>query len=49
MLSQINNDYRCRNPAFHPAPGQSLFDFLSAGLTEINDNITVLDVTGEDT
>jgi hypothetical protein len=45
MLSQINNDYPCPDPAFHPAPGQSLFDFLSAGLTQINDNITVLDVT----
>lgn len=49
MLSQVNNDYPCPNPAFHPAPGQSLFDFLSEGLTEINDNVTVLDVTGEDT
>jgi hypothetical protein len=49
MLSQINNDYLCRNPAFPPAPGQSLFDFLPAGFTELNDNITVVDVTGEDT
>lgn len=32
------------DPAFHPVPGQSLFDFLSAGLTEVNDDITVLDV-----
>ncbi|MGZ6142718.1 MAG: hypothetical protein ACXWLM_05235 [Myxococcales bacterium] len=45
MLSQINNDYPCPDPNFHPAPGQSLFDFLIAGLTQINDNITVLDVT----
>ena len=45
MLSQINNDYPCPDPAFHPAPGQSLFDFLSAGLTQVNDSITVLDVT----
>ena len=45
MLSQINNDFPCPDPTFKPAPGQSLFDFLSAGLTTINDNITVLDVT----
>jgi hypothetical protein len=44
MLSQINNGYPCPNPSFHPAPGQSLFDFLSAGLTEANDDITLLDV-----
>lgn len=39
----------CPNPALHPAPGQSPFDFFSEGLTEINGGITVLDVTGEDT
>jgi len=44
MLSQVNNDYPCPNPSFHPAPGQSLFDFLSAVLTQVNDGITVLDV-----
>jgi hypothetical protein len=44
MLSQINNDFPCPDPSFHPAPGQSLFDFLSAGLTTVNDGITVLDV-----
>ena len=45
MLSQINNTFPCPDPSFHPAPGQSLFDFLSAGLTKINDDITVLDVS----
>jgi hypothetical protein len=44
MLSQINNTYPCPDPSFRPAPGQSLFDFLSAGLTQVNDAITVLDV-----
>jgi len=44
MLSQIANDFPCPDPSFHPAPGQSLFDFLSAGLTQVNDGITVLDV-----
>jgi hypothetical protein len=44
MLSQINNDFPCPDPSFHPAPGQSLFDFLIAGLTAVNDGITVLDV-----
>jgi hypothetical protein len=45
MLSQIANDFPCPDPSFHPAPGQSLFDFLSTGLKTINDDITVLDVT----
>jgi len=45
MLSQIGNDYPCPDPNFKPAPGQSLFDFLSAGLTTVNDNITTLEVT----
>jgi hypothetical protein len=45
MLSQINNDFPCPDPAFHPAPGQSLFDFLSAGLTQVNNGITVAQVT----
>jgi len=45
MLSQINNDYPCPDPTFKPAPGQSLFDFLSTGLTKINDSITVMEVT----
>jgi hypothetical protein len=45
MLSQINTDYPCPDPTFQPAPGQSLFDFLSTGLTEINDSITVMQVT----
>jgi hypothetical protein len=45
MLSQISDDYPCPDPTFKPAPGQSLFDFLSTGLTKINDNITVMQVT----
>jgi len=45
MLSQINVDYPCPDPTFEPAPGQSLFDFLSTGLTQINANITVMQVT----
>jgi len=44
MLSQVNVTFPCPDPSFHPAPGQSLFDFLSTGLTEVNDGITVLDV-----
>ena len=44
MLSQVNVTYPCPDPSFHPAPGQSLFDFLSTGLTQVNDGITVLDV-----
>jgi len=44
MLSQIQADFPCPDPAFRPAPGQSLFDFLSTGLTTVNDGITVLEV-----
>ena len=44
MLSQINNTWPCPDPSFHPAPGQSLFDFLMTGLTQVNDGVTVLDV-----
>jgi hypothetical protein len=45
MLSQINNDYPCPDPTFKPAPGQSLYDFLMAGIAGVNDNITVMNVT----
>jgi hypothetical protein len=44
-LSQIAYDYPCPDPTYKPAPGQSLFDFLSTGLTTVNDNITVMEVT----
>ncbi|HMJ55197.1 MAG TPA: hypothetical protein VK540_24140 [Polyangiaceae bacterium] len=45
MLSGISYDYPCPDPTFKPAPGQSLFDFLATGLTQINDNIRVMQVT----
>jgi len=45
ILSQIAFDYPCPDPTFKPAPGQSLFDFLSTGLTTINDSITEMEVT----
>jgi hypothetical protein len=44
MLSQFSSDYPCPDPAFKPAPGQSLFDFLSTGLTTVNDSITIMEV-----
>jgi hypothetical protein len=44
MLTQVSNDYPCPGPASKPAPGQSVFDFLSTDLTKFNDSITVLDV-----
>jgi len=31
LLSSVLNDYPCPDPAFQPAPGQTLFEFLSLG------------------
>jgi hypothetical protein len=39
------NDFPCPDPAFHPAPGQSMFDFLLADAAAFIDTVTVLDVT----
>src|SRR5262245_55213744 len=36
----ILNDFPCPDPNFHPAPGQSLFDFLSQGAAAIVDTDT---------
>jgi hypothetical protein len=38
QLSSLLNDYPCPDPSFHPAPGQSLFDFLIEPVTPIFDN-----------
>jgi hypothetical protein len=38
QLSSLINDYPCPAPTFHPAPGQSLFDFLIGPVTPIFDN-----------
>jgi hypothetical protein len=34
LLSSILNDYPCPDPTFQPAPGQTLFDFLSLGAAQ---------------
>jgi hypothetical protein len=44
-LSSVFNDYPCPDPSFHPAPGQSLFDFLLAGAVEANGDIVTLETT----
>ncbi len=33
----VLNEYPCPDPSFHPAPGQSLEDFLRQGAVEVND------------
>jgi hypothetical protein len=38
------NDYPCPDPNFHPAPGQSLFDFLIATDKPIMDSVNLLEV-----
>ena len=38
------NDYPCPDPLFHPAPGQSLEDFLAEGAAAFVDNATTLAV-----
>lgn len=44
-LSGILNDYPCPDPTFHPAPGQSLQDFLTAGARSVVDLVNGLSLT----
>jgi hypothetical protein len=44
-LSGVLNDFPCPDPTFVPAPGQSLFAFLSTGAKQIVDAVTEIDVT----
>jgi hypothetical protein len=39
------NDYPCPDPTFHPAPGQSLYDFLLSAISPLFDNVTGFTVT----
>jgi hypothetical protein len=50
QLASLMNDYPCPDPTFHPAPGQSLFDFLIEPVTPIFDDETgfVISFDGED-
>ena len=45
QLSSALNDYPCPDPNFHPAPGQSLFDFLIGGISPLFDGETGFVVT----
>jgi len=40
QLASTLNDYPCPDPTFHPAPGQSLFDFLIEAITPLFDGET---------
>ncbi len=44
-LWSLINDYPCPDPDFHPAPGQSLEDFLTEGVVQLNDTTQNLAVT----
>lgn len=45
QTSAILNDYPCPDPTFHPAPGQSLYDFLLEGAATFIDTVNFLEVT----
>lgn len=45
QTAAILNDFPCPDPAFHPAPGQSLYDFLVAGAAPFIDSVNLLEVT----
>ena len=45
QLSSALNDYPCPDPNFHPAPGQSLYDFLIGGISPLFDGETGFVVT----
>jgi len=42
LLSSILNDYPCPDPTFQPAPGQTLFEFLSLGAAQA-DNVAQIE------
>jgi hypothetical protein len=45
QMSSADNDYPCPDPSFHPAPGQSLYDFLISAISPLFDNVTGFSVT----
>ena len=45
QMSSADNDYPCPDPTFHPAPGQSLYDFLLSAISPLFDNVTGFTVT----
>jgi hypothetical protein len=44
-IGAVVDDFPCPDPSFHPAPGQSLFDFLIADVKPLLDSVNELDVT----
>ena len=45
QTSTYINDFPCPDPAFHPAPGQSLYDFLLEGAAAFIDTVNLLEVS----
>ena len=45
QMSSAVNDYPCPDPNFHPAPGQSLYDFLYSAIEPLFDNVSGFTVT----
>ncbi|HTS87764.1 MAG TPA: hypothetical protein VMG41_04665 [Gemmatimonadales bacterium] len=48
-LSGVLNDFPCPDTTFHPAPGQSLSDFLTEGARQIVDGVDSLSLTVDGT
>jgi hypothetical protein len=44
-IGAVVNDYPCPDPTFRPAPGQSLYDFLTADAKAIMDTVDHLEVS----
>jgi hypothetical protein len=44
-IGAIVDDYPCPDPNFHPAPGQSLYDFLINDAKPVMDSVNELDLT----
>lgn len=44
-LSSLLNDFPCPDTSFHPAPGQTLEEFLTEGATQFQDLVNALNLT----
>jgi hypothetical protein len=44
-IASLTNDFPCPDPSFKPAPGETLFELLSAGAKRIQDDIVTVEGT----
>jgi hypothetical protein len=45
QMNSIFNDFPCPDPSFHPAPGQTLYDFLADGAAAFIDTTNLIEVS----